>query len=366
VAEAERHPVFDLFVSGIQAYNQVVMFVAALICLGIGGLILGNSLYWRVHALRASGTVIGVIASGNTYAPVYRYTLPDGQTHVAKSDTASGWLRGKETGRVVPLMISAHNPNEARERRSYLAECMACVFLVPGLWLAYIAVTAFPVTPMTWIMGISLIGYGAVKLHGIIIPKGQRLSIEEWRKSRHLGEPVDLSLVKPAESFSDGFSRAAQWHTNKYTLPFVALFALLLTGLGIYESVSILRLETSGLRAEGVVVRLDAEESDNSYTYYPVVRARLPDGSSLEFKDSIGSNPSSYRVNDKVRVLYLPASPHRPIIDRGLWNGLIPLLLLAGGAFLIWISAALLRDRRTAATDPTSPGPVKPASFGLR
>ena len=62
---------FDLIFQGAQAYNQVGFFIGAVVCLGIGGLILGNSLYWRVHALRAQGTVIGVIANGGAYIPVY-------------------------------------------------------------------------------------------------------------------------------------------------------------------------------------------------------------------------------------------------------------------------------------------------------
>jgi len=53
---------YDLAFQGAQAYNQIGLFVGALICLGLGGQLLGNALYWRVHALRATGTVIGVIA----------------------------------------------------------------------------------------------------------------------------------------------------------------------------------------------------------------------------------------------------------------------------------------------------------------
>ena len=70
---------FDLIFQGAQAYNQVGFFIGAVVCLGIGGLILGNSFYWRVHALRAQGTVIGVIANGGAYIPVYRYTSADGK-----------------------------------------------------------------------------------------------------------------------------------------------------------------------------------------------------------------------------------------------------------------------------------------------
>src|SRR5215470_5905703 len=147
---------FQRFSESVQAYNQVGFFIGAFICLGIGGFILGNAFYWRVHALRASGTIIGVMAKAGIYTPVYRYAL-GGQSHLAKSDTGSSSVRGKETGRVVPLMISTHNPTEARQANSYLFDIIGIVFFVPGIWLGYVALTAYPITRMTWIVAVALI-----------------------------------------------------------------------------------------------------------------------------------------------------------------------------------------------------------------
>lgn len=64
--------VFEFVLSSTQAFNQVGMFFGAMACLGLGGLILVNSLYWRVHAVRALGTIIGVTTKKNLYFPVYR------------------------------------------------------------------------------------------------------------------------------------------------------------------------------------------------------------------------------------------------------------------------------------------------------
>ena len=89
---------FDLIFQGAQAYNQVGFFIGAVVCLGIGGLILGNSFYWRVHALRAQGTVIGVIANGGAYIPVYRYTSADGQSHVANRIRAPAGCAARKPG----------------------------------------------------------------------------------------------------------------------------------------------------------------------------------------------------------------------------------------------------------------------------
>jgi len=37
-------PMFNLIFSSIQAYTQIGLFLGALVCVGLGGLILGNSL----------------------------------------------------------------------------------------------------------------------------------------------------------------------------------------------------------------------------------------------------------------------------------------------------------------------------------
>jgi hypothetical protein len=160
---------FNLIFESIQAYNQVGFFIGALIFLGLGGFILGNAFYWRIHALRASGTIIGVIANKGVYVPVYRYALEDGQTHLAKSNTGSSSVQGKETGRIVPLMISAHNPTDAQEANSYLFDIIGIVFFVPGLWLAYTALTAYPITRMTWIMAAAMLVYLAERGYRTLI-----------------------------------------------------------------------------------------------------------------------------------------------------------------------------------------------------
>src|SRR5439155_827275 len=83
----------------------------------------------------------------------------------------------------------------------------------------------------------------------------------------------------------------------------------------------------------GEVVRLKSESSDHGgYSYYPIVRFRTETNALVEFKDSVGSNPPSYRVGDKVTVLYLLDNPSQEaIIDRGLfWNWAIPAFLFVG------------------------------------
>jgi len=345
---------FNLIADAFQAYNQVGLFLGALVCLGIGGLLLGNSAYWRMHALRARGTVIGVLVRNGTYTPVYRYTLPDGQSHEAKSDTSSSAVAGKETGRIVPLMISAHDPSSARKANSYLFDVIGIVCVLPGLLMGYIAVTAYPVTPMTWIMTAGLLIYLGERGWRIFIPKGARPSIEEWRRQRGMGAAVDLTQVKPIEDIVSPAevrqSRTAERQQARKWAPFVGLFAIMLAALGTYQSVKLAHLQAAGLRAEGRVVRMTRESgsSGHDYTYYPVVEFRTRDNMKVQFKDRVGTNPPSYRAGDKVAVLYLAeSSQNDSIIDRGaVWNWTIPGILLLATIVVAAISIGMLQIGR--------------------
>lgn len=352
---------FDLLIESTQAYAQVGMFLGALVCLGLGGLILGNSLYWRMHAVRVSGTIIGVTAENGVYCPVYRYAAQDGQMHEAKSDTSSSGVGGKNTGRVVPLMISAHNPMEAREANNYLLDLAGLLFVAPGIWLGYTAVTAYPVTPMTWIMVIALILYLAERGHRILIPKGQRLSIAEWKKQHGMGEisAIDLSKIRRIEEIAGTAElqkkQQAQFAQYKKAAPLIGLFAVILIGFAINQGFKVARLEAAGLRAPGVVVRLKEEYSSSGggrYDYFAVVRFRTDKNVNVEFKDDFGSNPPSHRAGDKVTVLYLADNPQQDaIIDRGIWwNWAIPAILVVAAAFAVGLLIAVRRSGASSAS----------------
>ncbi|HEV2547364.1 MAG TPA: DUF3592 domain-containing protein [Stellaceae bacterium] len=345
---------FDLLISSISAYNQVGLFLGAFFCLGLGGLLLGNAFYWRLHAHRASGTIIGVIASGTTYAPVYRYITPEGETHEARADVSSSGTSGKQTGRVVPLMIAAHNPSSARAADSYSLEIIGLVLALPGLVLGYVALTAYPVTPMTWIMGALMTLYLLERGHRTLIPKGERPSLAEWKAQHGTSAMIDPTEVKriedlvPAATVQQNAQARAQ-KARKWA-PVLGVFAIILAALAVWQSMHLAHLESTGVRAPGQVVRLHEEWRSGSsggghYTYYPIVRFRTAENETIEFRDSIGSNPPSYRSGDKVTVLYLADAPHgNAMIDRGsFWNWAIPGGIFVAALVLAGVFITMLR-----------------------
>jgi hypothetical protein len=247
-------------------------------------------------------------------------------------------------------MISAHNPASAREANWYLLEIIGIILMAPGIAFGYAAVTVYPVTRMTWLMAAALLIYLIERGRRVLIPKGERLSIEEWKRQHGVGAVFDQSQVKPIEALVSPDVARDQVRTERSQArkwaPLIAIFAVVLAAIGLHQSINLAHLEASGLRAPGQVMRLKEESSSgNSRSYYPIVQFRAQDNTVVEFKDSVGSNPPMYRPGDRVNVLYLASNPHgQAIIDRGrVWNWAIPGILFLAAFAIAALFILLLR-----------------------
>lgn len=349
---------FSLLISGMQAYNQVGLFFGACIFLAIGGLLAGSSFYWRVHSLRALGTIIGVIPNGKTYAPVYRYTLADGQTHVAKANIASNLVHGMTTGRKVALLISPHNPSDARQANDWTGEIIGLVFLAPGVWLGWTALTAYPITPMTWLMAAGFALYLGERALRVLRRNGPHVSIAEWIAMIRQGDAtdIDMSDVRPIESLVPQEVLKSSWRAKLRAHRKFAWVPALLVAVFLYAGLTqgeyALQLEVQGIRVPGVVAEYDETNNANGHwAYYAQVHFRIP-GATIQFRDSVGGNPPPLRLGEAVTVLYLPGAPWTAIVDRGpAINMLFPELLLAGAVFCLWLVLIMLTGRVRAADD---------------
>ena len=90
---------------------------------------------------------------------------------------------------------------------------------------------------------------------------------------------------------------------------------------------------------QGTVIEMIARRSDNSTTYCPVVSFKTKLGQEITFTSSISSNPPSYTVNEKVKILYDPADPKEAVINgfASLW--LVPLILSTIGTIFFLIGS---------------------------
>jgi hypothetical protein len=102
----------------------------------------------------------------------------------------------------------------------------------------------------------------------------------------------------------------------------VALF--LLVGIAMLGGSALLtakarRLERTGIRVSGKVIRLDYTRG----TFYPVVEFVTQGGQQVRFRGRSGSNPATFYPGETVTVLHEPDNPWNAVIESfgELWLG---------------------------------------------
>lgn len=68
-------------------------------------------------------------------------------------------------------------------------------------------------------------------------------------------------------------------------------------------------LESTGLRAEGVVVELLASTDSDGTTYAPVFQFQTQSGQTVKIQSNSYANPPAYTIGEPVTILYPPENP---------------------------------------------------------
>ena len=128
---------------------------------------------------------------------------------------------------------------------------------------------------------------------------------------------------------------------------FTTVGVVLLVGAGIVSQKTRSFLADAA-KAEGTVIELKASRSKDSTTYRPVVRFIDPNGQTVEFTSSTGSNPPLYQAGQKVEVLYRPTEPRNAKINGffSLWGVSAIMAGMGGVFFLIGFSSLVAGARK--------------------
>lgn len=321
---------FQLIASAVSAFNQAVIFAGALVCWGLGGLLVGNAIYWRRHAVAVQGQVI------------------------------------------------PEKPGEVQEADNHLFTVVGVAFLGIGGALFWFGATAWPITWMTWVVGALLAAHLVWKLRSLFLPRDAALSRTGWHALPDLLRTVSAADTAPADagpawaaparalppvqrleelSAPPGSRRERQSRARAQLArltPLLLLGGVGMIALGAYASRTLLKLEESGLRTTGRVTSVSASTSSSGTTYHPIVAYCDIAGRTIVFRDAAGTNPPTHHVGDRVTVLYQPGDPPRAIIDRGVWNWLPEVVLyLLGSAF---VAAGFAAWRGQSAVGAAAPG----------
>jgi hypothetical protein len=341
---------FQLIAGAAAAWNQVGLLVGGALFAGIGALLLGSRLHWRLRASRVTGTVVGVRPSDRgTFFPVYRYTLPNGVSSEATSDTGSSATAGMTTGRAVDIFVFPEHPDKAAEADGWVQEIVGTMFLAVGLVLFYIALVVLPFTRYTAVMAVGLALYAGAKFRRFVPAPGDRPRAPLVQRLQRMN--AGTAAVTPVEKLVNVADQQARQEKQRSSLrkaaPFFMLLGLAMLGLTVHLARVTARLESQGLRTTGTVVGLDRRsDSDGGSTYHAIVQFTDAAGASIQFRDAVGTNPPSHRAGDTVAVLSIAGDAQKSAaVDRGVWNWIAP---GAVGAFgLIFLAVGVNVRRRS-------------------
>lgn len=357
---------FDIVFDGVFAWTQMGYFIMAFAFTGIGGGLIGYELYWRLKADRVRARISSVrvtgekkegkkTSTGETYYSVFEYAAPNGERREHMSDMGSNSLLNRLPGKRVTLMVFPDSPEKVR-RPSLVLPIFGLIFLLPGIFIGHMAVTTFEPSYMFFIIIIAVIGFLAYKIWNVVKDIPREELKEGWRSlceskpkitSSTRGKNEKGRILEQDEIFKRLKGQCRNARTSGYIMLVVACA---LVGGSYYAGLNMIDRMQNGVRAPAEVVRIKSQYSSSTessgYTYYAIVAFTDENGSSVEFKDSVGASSALYKRGDAVDVIYYPDKPKDAIIDRGIFNWSLSGGLALGGLLILWMSIYSIRISR--------------------
>lgn len=336
----------------------ITFLLAGLFVLTIAGLFLFSEAEARRDAVEVPAELAG-FSTGQSATPgarffyaVARYQGLDGQTRYLESTVGSSVPLGAVGDR---LSVLVHRGDPAKAAlKSSLPFVLGGVLAAMGAACCVVFFSVFRITPFSILGAVAVVGLGAWKLQGALrdSPVSETWSAykRKLRAVRVFTEATrgEIRWVDPAAL--QAAERSAQ-KSRRVAIPVLVLAGAALIALGAHLHRSTAAFLERAVQGTGTVVELVANHSGDGVTWAPVVEFEHG-GRRLRFKDSVSSNPPSWRAGDAVAVLYDPARPADARIDRGRWNQAIPVLIGAFGALLcslgVWMGFRRGRSCTTA------------------
>ncbi len=325
---------FDLFFDGVFAFHSLMMFLGAFICIGLGLLLSGDFLRWRLRAKRVRGKVVTFQeragAKRNFYYPVAEYHNDKGQLKTIISGVGSSNLDENQIGKKVSILYFPHKPDDARILGAGWPIFIVGLMLLGGGGLfLYHAARLFE---FNWMMLVVAMGGSIVlwrKFEKIKKPLGEFGNLKAFKekklsqfrhKNKQSGKNLTRQEVRNIQNNIEAEQAKWSW--------LVLIIGLGLLGGGYYVGKSVFILETIGQTAAGQVTGLKANSDSDGTTYAPIIRFQTNQGNDITFTSNYSSNPPSYKSGDDVQILYDPDNPSGNVmIDAGWMNWLIPVIL---------------------------------------
>jgi Protein of unknown function (DUF3592) len=326
---------FDLVFTLLQAYNKIMLVMGGAFCGLIGAVISLYPVYVHYGARRYRGEVLGLRQDGNVLWPVIAYTDEDGERHEALGTTGSSTIPAVP-GMPVDIMVKPGQPDRCTSAGFGWIELAGVAFLVPGILLARSGLKDFPVNWLSILVTLALVGYLGARIFRGLHPLLAAMKGTDWRQeSEQAARERQQWPLLPASEIAARVT--TQDRNARRALPWVFVIGLALIAGGAWWGQHRTIFMATAAVADGRVVggEWSGGSGSSSPTYHAIIRFSDAGGRSITYRDDIGTNPPSFRIGETVRIYYDPERPENALIDRGLWNWLLPLLVALGGVLLL-------------------------------
>ena len=122
----------------------------------------------------------------------------------------------------------------------------------------------------------------------------------------------------------------------------VIIFGIIAVGIGIFSIINAKELsKRCTVEAVGTVVGINVEEGTEEedgyirtvYTYYPVLEYNAGD-KTVSKQSNSGSNSPTYKVNDKIDILYNPDNVEEYIIKGDTSSNIVGIIFIVAGVVI--------------------------------
>ncbi len=332
---------FTLIFGLFSTYMQLMYLVAGATCSGIGLLILAYAVYVRLRERSYRGEIVADRKEGSgqaMYWPVVAYSDEHGQRHEAVANSRSSLLSGQVPGTRVTLFADPAKPDSPMLARDWwLLSAAGAIVLAVGYPFIHLGLKGLHFNWTTALVAAGISVYLAARIFRFVHPlldarKSWKLNAAPYVSLRDKQEQrQNLPIVTDNEIAAAKLAHA-KWISSARPVAMVLGLALFAGGgFWFAHQISFLHAAVTTL---GEVVRNDTTQDNGSYSYHAVVLFTDRDGRRILYRDPVGTSPPWYGEGDRVKVLYLAREPSRIMLDRGVWNWLVSVLVASAGALL--------------------------------
>ncbi len=294
------------------------------------------------------GELIGQVKNGKKamYASVYKFTAIDGIERICRSGISSSNMTTKPIGTPQKIRYRTENPNQAKvKNNSFLLLGVLC--LIISVILAFVYFSSVDTSITSVLLLLVFLVYFAFRIFNRFDGKNITEKFQKMDKKKGFFESLekntqpitDEETFLGAESFKSEQSKynamLKKWMPVNYAIAFGMIFG------SLYWTHDVYQFSQKAITTTGKIVAFKQGRSTSSdgrtiYTYAPIISYEV-NGQKLEYTSKVSTSSPSRKTGEMVEIMYNPKNPTEAMIERGIMNYILEIILFTAGIAILII-----------------------------